>query len=96
MKNKLKNYKISDEFNHFLESMWRLKKYRAKGIKSFSDLLRYGVLKTLESENKGILKQFKDIPEINEYLNPSKNDNTGIDEMKNKVEEYFKNSREKP
>lgn len=94
MKTKLSNFRMSEEFNHFIESIWRLKKYRSKGIMSKSDLWRYGLLRTLESENKGLLKQFKGIPEIDEFLNPPKDE--GVEIMKDKVKEYFKNRGGQP
>jgi len=95
MKTKLSNFRISHEFDNLLEVMWRIKKYRDKGINSKSDLWRYGVLKTLESENKGILEHLKEIKEINNYLNPYKVKSNSGKRMKDRVLEYFKNNYEK-
>lgn len=89
MKQKLLNIRASDELNQFLEGIYRLSKYRAKGISSKSDLLRYALFKTLENENKGILAEFKEIPEIKEFLNPVPSNSQN--EMKNKIQDYFKN-----
>ena len=47
MKSKKLNFRISDDFDVFLEGMWRVSKYTDLGIKSKSDLLRYSVLKTV-------------------------------------------------
>lgn len=96
MKGKLINFRISEEFNHLLESIWRFKKYRALGVNSKSDLFRYYVLKGLEADNKGLLKQFIEVTEVNEFLNPNPVKNDETKKMQNKVKEYFKNRGEQP
>lgn len=96
MKGKLINFRISEEFNHLIESMWRLKKYRSLGISSKSDLFRYYLLKGLEADNRGLLKQFEDINEVNNFLNPNPAKNDQVKEVQDKVKEYFKNRGEQP
>ena len=71
MKSKKLNFRISDDFDVFLESMWRVSKYTDLGIKSKSDLLRYSVLKTVGKDlGYDILKKFSHVEEIHKFLNP--------------------------
>ena len=71
MKNKLINYRISEDFDIFLESMWRVSKYRDIGIKSKSDLFRYAVIKTIGKDfGFDVLKKFNHVDEIHKFLNP--------------------------
>ena len=71
MKNKLINYRISEDFDVFLESMWRVSKYRDIGIKSKSDLFRYAVIKTIGKDfGFDVLKKFNHVDEIHRFLNP--------------------------
>lgn len=71
MKNKLINFRITNEFDVFLESIWRISKYKKLGIKSKSDLFRYSVLKTIGKDlGVEILNEFKSVDEIHNYLNP--------------------------
>lgn len=89
MKNKRIEYRISDEFNQFIEGIWRTNYYRQKGIKSKADFIRYSIIKTVESDSKGILQKFKDVPEINTYLKPLKSN----DKIKRDIEEYFNQTK---
>ena len=91
MKNKLINFRISDDFDVFLESMWRTSKYRELGIKSKSDLFRYAVLNTIGRDyGFDILNKFKNVDEIHRYLNPKKGDSKKhLNQLKNDIEEYF-------
>ena len=71
MKNKLINFRISEDFDVFLESMWRVSKYRDLGIKSKSDLFRYAVIKTIGKEfGIDVLNKFSHVDEILKFLNP--------------------------
>ena len=91
MKNKLINFRISDDFDVFLESMWRTSKYRELGIKSKSDLFRYAVLNTIGRDyGLDILNKFKNVDEIYRYLNPKKGDTKKhLNQLKNDIDEYF-------
>jgi len=71
MKNKLINFRISEDFDVFLESMWRVSKYRDLGIKSKSDLFRYAVIKTIGKDfGIDVLKKFNHVDEVHRFLNP--------------------------
>lgn len=92
MKQKRSVIRATDEFNIFLESVWRLSQFRAKGIESKSDLFRYAVINTVEKTFPGILKEFKHVPEIKEYLNPTVfvRNKDKIEQSKARIEEYMK------
>lgn len=68
MKTKLSNFRISHEFDAVIEHAWQSKKYLSKGIRSKSDLWRYSIIEVLETENKGFIKQFKNIKEVKEFV----------------------------
>lgn len=74
MSKKLKSFRISDEFDAFLESIWRLDNYRKLGIKSQTDFIRYSLLKTIGKDlGIDLLNKFSNVDEIHKYLNPKKN-----------------------
>ena len=66
--NKLSNFRISHEFDAILEHAWQTKKYISKGIHSKSGLWRYALIQMLERDNKGFLKEFKNIKEVKHYM----------------------------
>lgn len=68
MKNKLINFRITHEFDAVLEYAWQSKKYLSKGIRSKSDLFRYAIIQVLETENKGFIKQFNKMKEIQNFM----------------------------
>lgn len=85
MKNKRIIYRISDDFNQFIEGIWRTEYYRKKGIKSKSDFIRYCILKSIESDSKGILQKFNYIHEVSDYLKPL----VSNEKIKKSIDEYF-------
>ena len=82
------NFRISEEFEHFLEGMWRTNAFRKIGINSKTDLFRYAVINSIgKIHGIKILKEFGNIDEINNYLNPKPD--TRLKELKEKINKSF-------
>jgi len=89
---KIMSFRISEEFEHFLEGIWRTNAFREIGIKSKTDLLRYSVLNVVGKQH-GIktLKKFDFVDEVNNYLNPKTDEN--VEELYKNIKEYSKNRK---
>ena len=89
---KILNFRISDEFDVFLESVWRTSAYKKIGVKSKTDLFRYAVINSIGKKiGMNVLKEFANVDEIHNYLNPKPNND--IPELKENIKEYFKNRK---
>jgi len=67
MNTKIFSYKTSEDFKHLLRNALSLYKYNKIEINERSDLINYALIRVIESDHKGFLKHFQDVPEIIEY-----------------------------
>jgi hypothetical protein len=71
MKNKKINFRVTEDFEEFLKIVSKLPRFKAKGIKSVSDFIRFCSIKTIRYEQGlKVLKNKKHIPEIKKYFYP--------------------------